>query len=219
MDSRHGTEPTPLTVELDWLLEISALATLTKGLPPLRDPSERLAQILGAAVAHLGCTLGALLIPGRHLRLAQVAPRVDPRSVHDALRDLEFPAPNSVEDEKSPLLLNRDRASRLLRVPVGEKAPATSGALVLLRSPEAPEFNSLHRAVARHLAHHFVSLLEADLDQATGLYTRLGLQQHVTSAEETAAGPHAVICIDIDRLHVVNKMGGFEAGDAIITHI
>jgi diguanylate cyclase (GGDEF)-like protein len=217
MDSRHGTEPAPLTVELDWLLEISALATLTKGLPPLRDPSERLAQILGAAVAHLGCTLGALLIPGRHLRLVQVAPRVDPRSVHDALRDLEFPAPNSVEDEKSLLLLNRDRASRLLRVPVGEQAPATSGALVLLRSPEAPEFNSLHRAVARHLAHHFVTLLEADLDQATGLYTRLGLQQHVTSAEETSAGPHAVICIDIDRLHVVNKMGGFEAGDAIIS--
>jgi diguanylate cyclase (GGDEF)-like protein len=217
MDSRHGTEPAPLTVELDWLLEISALATLTKGLPPLRDPSERLAQILGAAVAHLGCTLGALLIPGRHLRLVQVAPRVDPRSVHDALRDLEFPAPNSVEDEKSPLLLNRDRASRFLRVPVGEKAPATSGALVLLRSPEAPEFNSLHRAVARHLAHHFVTLLEADLDQATGLYTRLGLQQHVTAAEETSAGPHAVICIDIDRLHVVNKMGGFEAGDAIIS--
>jgi diguanylate cyclase (GGDEF)-like protein len=217
MDSRHGTEPAPLTVELDWLLEISALATLTKGLPPLRDPSERLAQILGAAVAHLGCTLGALLIPGRHLRLVQVAPRVDPRSVHDALRDLEFPAPNSVEDEKSLLLLNRGRASRLLRVPVGEQAPATSGALVLLRSPEAPEFNSLHRAVARHLAHHFVTLLEADLDQATGLYTRLGLQQHVTSAEETSAGPHAVICIDIDRLHVVNKMGGFEAGDAIIS--
>jgi diguanylate cyclase (GGDEF)-like protein len=220
MDSRHGTEPAPLTVELDWLLEISALATLTKGLPPLRDPTERLAQILGAAVAHLGCTLGALLIPGRHLRLVQVAARVDPRSVHDALRDLEFPAPNSLEDEKSPLLLDRDRASRLLRVPVGEQAPATSGALVLLRSPEAPEFNSLHRAVARHLAHHFVTLLEADLDRATGLYTRLGLQQHVTSAEETAStGPHAVLCIDIDRLHVVNKMGGFEAGDAVISRV
>ena len=219
MDSRHRTEPAPLTVELDWLLEISALATLTKGLPPLRDPSARLGQILGAAVAHLGCTLGALLIPGRHLRLVQGSQRLDPRSARNALRDLESSAPNSVEDEKSPLLLNRGRASRLLRVPVGETAPATSGTLVLLRSPEEPEFNSLHVAVARHLAHHFVTLLEADLDQATGLYTRLGLQQHVTSAEETAAGPHAVICIDIDRLHVVNKMGGFEAGDAIITRI
>jgi diguanylate cyclase (GGDEF)-like protein len=219
MDSRHSTEPAPLTMELDWLLEISALATLTKGLPPLRDPSARLVQILGAAVGHLGCTLGALLIPGRHLRLVQVSARVDKRFAQGLLRDLESAAPSSVEGEKSPLLLNRDRASRLLRVPVGESAPATSGTLVLLRSAEDPEFNSLHRAIAKHLAHHFVTLLEADLDQATGLYTRLGLQQHVTSAAETSAGPHAVICIDIDRLHVVNKMGGFEAGDAIITRV
>src|ERR1700722_2328564 len=131
MDSRHGTEPAPLTIELDWLLEISALATLTKGLPPLRDPSARLGQMLGAAVAHLGCTLGALLIPGRHLRLVQGSQRLDPRSARNALRDFESSAPNSVE---SPLLLNRGRASRLLRVPVGGTAPATSGALVRLRS-------------------------------------------------------------------------------------
>jgi diguanylate cyclase (GGDEF)-like protein len=149
----------------------------------------------------------------------QGAQRLDPRLARDALRDLESSVPDSVEDEQSPLLPNRGRASRVLRVPVGETAPATSGTLVLLRSPEDPEFNSLHVAVARHLAHHFVTLLEADLDQATGLYTRLGLQQHVRLAEETAGGPHAVICIDIDRLHVVNKMGGFEAGDAIITRI
>ena len=93
MNSRHGTEPAPLTVELDWLLEISALATLTKGLPQLRDPSARLAQMLGAAVAHLGCTLGALLIPDRHLRLVQVSQRLDPRSARDALRDLESLGP------------------------------------------------------------------------------------------------------------------------------
>jgi diguanylate cyclase (GGDEF)-like protein len=245
MTSRHSTEPVPLTVELDWLLEISALATLTKGIPPLQDRSARLGQILAAAVAHLGCTLGALLIPGRHLRLVQVAPRVNTRSVQDALSHLESPAPLATPHQNSPLLLNRGRTFRLLRVPVGDNAPATersakespagakatersagkppagatSGALVLLRSPEDPEFNSLHVAIARHLAHHLATLLEADLDQATGLYTRLGLQQHVTSVDKKPVGPHAVICIDIDRLHVVNKVAGFEAGDAIITRV
>ncbi len=231
MTSRHSTEPAPLTVELDWLLEISALATLTKGLPQLQDPSARLGQILAAAVAHLGCTLGALLIPGRHLRLVQIAPRVNTRSVQDVLRLLESHAQNATQHENSPLLLNLGRTFRLLRVPVGESASATeqpakeppagatSGTLVLLRSPEDPEFNSLHLAIARHLAHHLVTLLEADLDQATGLYTRLGLQQHLASADKKNAGPHAVICIDIDRLHVVNKVAGFEAGDAIITRV
>jgi diguanylate cyclase (GGDEF)-like protein len=219
MTSRHTSEPVPLTVELDWLLEISALATLTKGLPQLQDRSARLAQILDAAVAHLGCTLGALLIPGRHLRLVQVSPRVNTRSVQGTLRQLESPAPQATPQENSPLLLNEGRTFRLLRVPVGENASATSGALVLLRAPEDPEFNSLHLAIARHLAHHLATLLEADLDQATGLYTRLGLQQHLASADKKTAGPHAVICIDIDRLHVVNKVAGFEAGDAVITRV
>jgi diguanylate cyclase (GGDEF)-like protein len=222
MNSRHSTEPGPLTVELDWLLDISALATLTKGLPQLQDRSERLARILGAAVQHLDCTLGALLIPDRHLRLVQVSHRVNTKSAQDALRHLEARCLNSMRRGKPPMLFNRGRAFRLLLVPVGGNATATSGALLLLRSQDDPEFNPLHLSVARHLAGHFVTLLETDLDLATGLYTRLGLQQHVTSAHKSPAGPtgdHAVICIDIDRLHVVNKVAGFEAGDAVITHV
>jgi diguanylate cyclase (GGDEF)-like protein len=120
------------------------------------------------------------------------------------------------------MLLNRGRAFRLLLVPVFENATENPGALLLLRSPADPEFNPIHLSVARHLARHFVTLLEADLDLATGLYTRLGLQQHVASADKSPAGgtgAHAVICIDIDRLHVVNKVAGFEAGDAIIRRV
>ena len=73
MNSRPSTDPAAPTVELDWLLEIGALATLTKGVPQLQDRPERLAQILGAAVQHLDCSLGALLVPERHLRLVQLA--------------------------------------------------------------------------------------------------------------------------------------------------
>jgi diguanylate cyclase (GGDEF)-like protein len=221
MDSRQSTDPAAPTVELDWLLEISALATLTQGLPQLQDRSERLAQILGAAVQHLDCTLGALLVPERHLRLVQLSPRANTQPALDALSHLEAPCLNSMRHSKPPVLLNRG-GYRLLLAPVGEHATVNSGALLLLRSPDDPPFNPLHLSVARHLARHFVTLLNADLDPATGLYTRLGLQQHVAAADKSPASPavaHAVVCIDIDRLHVVNKVAGFEAGDAIITRV
>jgi diguanylate cyclase (GGDEF)-like protein len=221
MDSRQSTDPAAPTVELDWLLEISALATLTQGLPQLQDRSERLAQILGAAVQHLDCTLGALLVPERHLRLVQLSQRVNTQPALDALSHLEAPCLNSMRHSKPPVLLNRG-GYRLLLAPVGEHATVNSGALLLLRSPDDPPFNPLHLSVARHLARHFVTLLNADLDPATGLYTRLGLQQHVAVADKSPASPavaHAVVCIDIDRLHVVNKVAGFEAGDAIITRV
>ena len=221
MNPRPSTDPAAPTVELDWLLEISALATLTKGVPQLQDRPERLAQILGAAVQHLDCSLGALLVPERHLRLVQLSQRVNTQPALDALSHLEAPCLNSMRHNKPPVLLNRG-GYRLLLAPVGEHATVNSGALLLLRSPDDPPFKPLHLSVARHLARHFVTLLNADLDPATGLYTRLGLQQHVVAADKTPASPtvaHAVVCIDIDRLHVVNKVAGFEAGDVIITRV
>jgi diguanylate cyclase (GGDEF)-like protein len=221
MNPRPSTDPAAPTVELDWLLEISALATLTKGVPQLQDRPERLAQILGAAVQHLDCSLGALLVPERHLRLVQLSQRVNTQPALDALSHLEAPCLNSMRHNKPPVLLNRG-GYRLLLAPVGEHATVNSGALLLLRSPDDPPFKPLHLSVARHLARHFVTLLNADLDPATGLYTRLGLQQHVAAADKSPASPtvaHAVVCIDIDRLHVVNKVAGFEAGDVIITRV
>jgi diguanylate cyclase (GGDEF)-like protein len=220
MNSRHSTEAAAHTVELDWLLEIGALVTLTKGLPQLRDRPNPLARMLRAAIEHLGCTLGALLVPDRHLQLVQIPHRVNTRLAQEARRHLDaLGTLSSMRHPQPPLLLNEGSAFRLLRVSVGENATATSGALVLLRSPDQPEFNLLNLSVAKHLARQFATLLEADLDPATGLYTRLGLQQHVASTDTTAAGTHAVICIDIDRLHVVNKVAGFEAGDIIITRV
>jgi diguanylate cyclase (GGDEF)-like protein len=220
MNSRHSTEAAAHTVELDWLLEIGALVTLTKGLPQLRDRPDPLSRMLRASVDHIGCTLGALLVPDRHLRLVQVPHRVNTQSAQDARRHLEaLGTLSSMRHPQPPLLLNEGAAFRLLRVSLGEHATATSGALVLLRSPDQPKFNSLHLSVAKHLARHFATLLEADLDPATGLYTRLGLQQHVVSTDNSVTASHAVLCIDIDRLHVVNKVAGFEAGDTIITRV
>ena len=229
IDSSPGLEPPLPMADLDWLLEISMLATPPKGIPQLHDRTERMAHMMSALVDHLRCALGALLIPHRRLRLVRVSDRVDTQSAEEALRHLEVPCLNSLRRANHPMLCNQGRphgaslpAWRQLVVPVGADATATPGALLLLRSMDDPEFIPLHLSVARHLGHHFSALLEADVDLATGLYTRLGLQQHVETAEPGAtgaAGTHAVLCIDIDRLHVVNKVGGFEAGDALITRV
>lgn len=218
----------PPALELDWLLEISVLATAAKGSSRPHARSERLAHILTASINHLGCALGALIMPQRHLRLVQVSRRANPLA-EDAFRCLEVPCLNAIQRTGAPLLCNQGRtrgasslpAVRLMVVPVGNVTIAP-GALFLLRSPDDPEFTSLHLSVARHLGHLFSNFLDADLDLATGLYTRLGLQQYLETSESNpteAPDSHAVICIDIDRLHVVNEVGGFEAGDALIARV
>jgi len=186
--------------------------------------------MMAALVDHLGCALGALLVPHRHIRLVQVSARVNMPWVEGAFRRLEAPCLKSIQLTNQPMLRNPvpDWAVslpglRLLTVPVGGGSDKeTPGALLLLRSTDDPEFTSLHLSLARHVCWQFDTLLAADLDPATGLYTRLGLQQHVETADTIdsgGSGSHAVICIDIDRLHVVNKLGGFAVGDALIARV
>ena len=206
-----GSEPPSPAVELDWLLQISALARSAKDPSQLHDRPRRMAYLMSALVDHLGCAAGALLIPQRRLRLIQVSNRVNSRWAQEELGRFEVLYGDSIR-------CTNQLPGRQLIVRAGGDANASSGVLWLLRSGDDPEFTSIHLTLARHLAHHFSILLEADVDPATGLYTRLGLQQHVERAEPRA-GTHAVLCIDIDRLHMLNKVGGFEAGDAVITRV
>ena len=186
--------------------------------------------MMAALVDHLGCALGALLVPHRHIRLVQVSARANMPWVEGAFGRLEAPCLKSIQLTNQPMLRNPvpDWAVslpglRLLVVPVGGGSDkATPGALLLLRSTDDPEFTSLHLSLARHVCWQFDTLLAADLDPATGLYTRLGLQQYVETADTIdsgRSGSHAVICIDIDRLHAVNKLGGFAVGDALIARV
>lgn len=186
--------------------------------------------MLAALMDHLGCALGALIIPQHHLRLIQISHWADRPTADEAFRYLEGPCLKSIQRTNQPVLRNQlaNRGAsvpglRLLVVPVvGRDDSATPGALFLLRSANDPEFTALHLSVARHLCRHFDALLSADLDPTTGLYTRLGLQQHVDTAQLAAAAgteSHAVICINIDRVHAVNKVGGFAAGDALIARV
>jgi diguanylate cyclase (GGDEF)-like protein len=215
--------------ELDWLLQISKLATPPKGPPQLQDRSERLARLMSASVQHFDCALGALLIPQKNLRLVRTSNCAAARSAEEALSRLEGPLLNRIRRKKQPMLLNgvrgssaSDRALKLLVVPVAGDATASEGALLFLRLTDSPAFTHLQLSVARHLSRQFYTLIDTEIDLATGLYTRRGVQRHVESSHSGPEGPpgtHAVICIDIDRLHIVNKVSGFEAGDALVARV
>lgn len=212
--------------ELDWLLEISALATLPKGPPQVNHQAERLARMMIAALEHFDSLLGALLVPGRNLRLVHRSDHAQARIAEEVLNRLQGRLLSHIRRHQRPMLLNNgsvDSASqtiwRLLVVPVPAEGTAPDGALVVFRSTADPEFSALQLSVARHLGRYISSVLETELDPATGLYTRAGIQRHVQSLScppESLPSTHAVICIDIDRLRIVNKVNGFEGGDALI---
>jgi diguanylate cyclase (GGDEF)-like protein len=226
--------PAPVTDDsandLEWLFEVSAPVAQGDASPATQHRGERISTLMTAAVAHLQCVLGALLVPDRQLRIVRTADAAR-HSAEEALRNLESPMLNWVQRKNEPMVVNKptlvkkdDAAGsapsplRLLAVPVIGHANAPEGALVLLRSTEAPEFSRAQLSLVRHLSRHISTLLETDFDVLTGLNTRASAQ-HLVDSWAPATTQHSVICIDIDRLRAVNETSGFDAGDALIVRV
>jgi diguanylate cyclase (GGDEF)-like protein len=220
--------------ELEWLFEISTPPAQGEGSEATQGRGERLSGIVAASVAHLQCVVGALLVPERQLRIVRTAD-ASRHAAEEALRHLEPPMLNWVQRENQemiinkPVVVNKGTAGgsppsplRLLAVPITGHNSAPEGVLALLRSADAPEFSRLQLSLARHLSRHISTLLETDFDVQTGLHTRASAQGQVDAwgrATSPPMGTHSVICIDIDRLRVVNETSGFDAGDALIVRV
>lgn len=217
--------------DLEWLLEVTGPAPQPGASQARCDHGERLAKWLAAAAAHLECLLGALVVPERHLRIVHTAEAT--QGVQESLRQLEPPVLSWVRDKKQPMVIqkttawsrgaaaSRTPAMRLLAVPVDGHGSEPAGALILLRSQDAPEFTRKHLSLIELLGRHVACLLETDFDVLTGLHTRSSAQRQVDAWDGAPhpTGPHCVIFLGIDRLGIVNDTRGFDAGDALIVRV
>ena len=218
--------------DLEWLFEVTGPASLGPGSQAPSDRGERLVKLVGAAVTHLECAVGALLVPERHPRIIRTA--AAGQGTEDALRRLAPLVLSWVQNKNRPMVVNKTTtwnrgtaakgapwAVRLLAVPVTGHASLPAGALMLLRSEDAPEFTRRHLSLLQHLGRHVESLLETDFDALTGLHTRSSAQGRVDAWDQAPRppGPHSVIFLGIDRLGIINDTQGFDAGDALIVHV
>ncbi len=204
--------------ELKWLLEVVS-ATSTGA-----DHRELLSRLMRASVGHLGCELGAVLVPGKRLSLARSAG--DRKELANAaLRHLQAPILDWMQRHDRPLRINSPKAAhsgfKVLAAPVTARGNRPSGVLVFLRSPEAPDFTREHLYVAQHLSRQAAALLETHFDAATGLLTRAALQMQIDEWPDLSPNDmeHCVVHLNLDRLHVINETLGFDVGDELIRQI
>jgi diguanylate cyclase (GGDEF)-like protein len=215
-----------LAAELEWLLELSPTLSETGSWAKPEARRERVLQLLTVAVPHLGCTLGAVSVPARFLRIVQGTRKLPELQADQLVVELEPAVLKQVRQKGEPMLVNRARTGnsaplRLLAVPIAIRGDSP-GAFFLVRSVEMPRFANVHVALARHLSRLFTSVLESDLDPASGLYTRVSLRDQLERCKPSAqlsANSHSILLIRIDRLDAINRTSGFAAGDAVIAGV
>jgi len=214
------------TAELEWLLALSPTLSETGSWAKPEARRERLLQLLAAAVSHLGCMLGAVSVPARFLRIVESSRKLTELQAEQLVVELEPAVLNQVRQSGEPMLVNRARTGssaplRLLAAPIAIRSDSP-GAFVLVRSVEMPRFATVHVALARHMSRLLTSILESDLDPATGLYTRAGLRDQLERwppGKQLSANSHSILSIRIDRLDAINRTSGFGAGDAVIAGV
>jgi diguanylate cyclase (GGDEF)-like protein len=211
---------TERTAELEWLFNIT---TRLKG---AGDDRQLLSQLLNAAAERLGCVFAVLAIPDKRLLLECERAGGDPESLKTAWQQTQQHLLAWAQRQHKPLIINsagrgsnKVSACKILSVPIVRDSGRVLGVLVFFNPASAADFAPRHEFLARHLGRQTVSIIDSQFDLMTGLYSRSGLEQMHASLPAPVGPERSIVYVDIDHMHMVNEIHGFELGDELIVRI
>lgn len=221
--TKHSKEQTltERTEELEWLFKV------TQSVHGSSDEHRVMEELLAAATERLSSDLGALCIPDKRLTIEHA--RDDPTAwpLQEALAQTRQHLLVWAQRRRRPLVMNSAGRSgqtfspcKILSVPIMLSTGRAIGMLAFFRTAQARDYSSRQIFLARHLGRQVATLVDAQFDLMTGLYTRSALEQHYGRiAGHVANSACCVIYLDIDRMHVVNELHGFELGNELIVRV
>lgn len=207
---------TERTAELEWLFNI------TGNLKGASDERTVVKDLLRAATERLHCAVGVLLVPDRRIDLECAGDKSLAAALRRVVATLRKHLMTWAQRHRRPLVINGNDAGpristqcKILAVPIVREGGRVVGVLAFFNAREAADFTQRHVFLARHLGRQIASLVDAQFDLMTGLYTRGGLEQ----VYDSPVGSGSVIYIDVDRMQVVNELHGFELGNEVIVRV
>jgi len=212
---------TERTAELEWLFSV------TSNLKGAVDDRRIIDELLAASTDRLRCALGILYIPEKHLTVKFERDPAVAQVLWPAWSQMQAHLLSWVQRQKRPLMSNGAGNGpkniircKVLCVPVVRESGPTVGALIFYNPPEAPDFQQRHAFLAQHIGRQAASIVEAQFDLMTGLYTRSGLDQMYAGIDEIGKSVESsIVYVDIDHMHVANELHGFELGNELIVRV
>lgn len=212
---------TERTAELEWLFKV------TSDLRGSADEQSVIEELVSAATERLKSSFGVLLVPDKHLCVEHERVAIHAGKLRMAWSQVREHLLTWAQRQRRPLVINSAGSKgkkispcKILSVPVIRETGRVIGLLAFFNSPEAPNYENRHAFLARHLGRQTAGIVEAQFDLMTGLYTREGLEQmYRRLPTESHRGDRSVIYIDVDHMHVVNELHGFELGNELIVRV
>jgi diguanylate cyclase (GGDEF)-like protein len=117
--------------------------------------------------------------------------------------------------ENGPLL------GRFLAVGIQDEKSQLAGVVLIFRTTEQPAFSKEDARTIGQLTYQLSKVIALPADPVTGLLTRSGVEKLIEwrLSSRGARTVSTVLYGDIDQLHVVNDLLGFESGDQVIAAV
>jgi diguanylate cyclase (GGDEF)-like protein len=210
---------TERTAELEWLFKVTSAVRTSSNDQKVLD------GILDAATERIGAVLGVLIIPEKRLRLECTRHSQRAASLQQTSQQTEQHLMTWATRQQRPLVINGGAAKatancKIMSVPIVRETGRVLGVMAFFNTPDASDFAARHVFLARHLGRQMAAIVDSQFDLMTGLYTRDGLEQmFAMHAEQEGVVTGSVIYADVDHMHVVNELHGFELGNEIIVRV
>jgi diguanylate cyclase (GGDEF)-like protein len=190
-----------------------------------------LEHLVQQCVDHLGCALGALLIPDRNLTISCVAEGVTSANGENTLSRAQKHLLAWIQLHDKPMVVNRVAPGaaaknvspyKILSCPLHDANGRVIGLFGLFRPVDAPDFESQDVSLLELMSRKAIKLLNHRYDALTGLPNRFAFEQDADRVLKTVNRGQrqaALLYVDIDGLNHVNCAFGFHSGDEIIQRL
>jgi Amt family ammonium transporter len=194
--------------------------------PANPEAGDELGVMVQTCVDHLGCLLGALVVPERNVAICK-APRGERPQV-EVLTKIHRHLLNWVQLQRRNLVINKIKVRpvelppyKILATPVRHASGRVAGFLVMFREESAPNFDARTERLAELLARKTTTTLQNNFDAMTALLTRSAFEAQVRGqlAARRQPAPECVLYLDVDRMHVVNDNFGMHVGDEVLVKV
>ena len=206
------------TMQLEWL---HSSATMEGGDGTVADPIERLVTALAGS---LDADLIIACMPGHQFERCHAHSDVQLGDL-DALRAVvSGDLVRRAEEEGLALCVNKARTStkapafRFVSVPM-RRHGAVVGVLVVFANMSRLDFTARDTRLVERSALRLVELVDSRVDRATGLPTRAVLEDYVVSSVARQETTQCLVYLDVDQMHVLNDLFGFDAGDDVLRRL
>jgi len=191
--------------------------------PDSPQAGDELGVLVQTCVDHLGCELGALVVPERNIAVCKAPPGERPQV--ELLTKIHRHLLNWVQLQRRNLVINKIKVRpvelppyKILATPVRHASGRVVGFLVLFRAHDAPNFDARTERLVELLSRKTTTTLQNNFDSLTALLTRQAFETQVRAllASRRQPVPECVLYLDADRMHVVNDNFGMHVGDEVI---